>query len=69
MLGELYRRRREVGKVFDGLNNKLVEKKACSSSQEARIVQGRFVALRENPAGELRMAVGARERDIEVAKG
>jgi len=48
VLAELYRRRWEVEKVFDELKNKLGEKKAWASSQEARTVQGRFVALTEN---------------------
>jgi hypothetical protein len=48
VLAELYRRRWEVEKVFDELKNKLGEKKAWASSQEARTNQGRFLALTEN---------------------
>jgi hypothetical protein len=48
VLAELYRRRWDVEKVFDEVKNKLVEKKAWASSQEARINQGRLVALTEN---------------------
>ena len=48
VLAELYRRRWEVEKVFDEIKNKLGEKKAWASSQEARTVQGRFVALTYN---------------------
>lgn len=45
---ELYRRRWELEKVFDEIKNKLGEKKAWASSQEARTIQGRFVALTYN---------------------
>lgn len=45
VLAELYRRRWEVEKVFDDIKNKLGEKRAWASSQEARTIQGRFVAL------------------------
>ena len=48
VLAELYRRRWEVEKVFDEIKNKLGERKAWASSQEARIVQGRFVSLTYN---------------------
>lgn len=48
VLAELYRRRWEVEKVFDEFKNKLGEKKAWASSQEARVTQGRFVALTYN---------------------
>lgn len=48
VLAELYRRRWEVEKVFDEIKNKLGEKKAWASSQEARMIQGRFVALTYN---------------------
>lgn len=48
VLAELYRRRWEVEKVFDEIKNKLGEKKAWASSQEARTIQGRFVAVTEN---------------------
>jgi hypothetical protein len=48
VLAELYRRRWEVEKVFDEFKNKLGEKKAWASSQEARTIQGRFAALTEN---------------------
>ena len=48
VLAELYRRRWELEKVFDEIKNKLGEKKAWASSQEARTIQGRFVALTEN---------------------
>lgn len=48
VLAELYRRRWEVEKVFDEIRNKLGEKKAWASSEEARTIQGRFVALTYN---------------------
>lgn len=48
VLAELYRRRWELEKVFDDIKNKLGEKKAWASSQEARTIQGRFVALTQN---------------------
>ncbi len=48
VLAELYRRRWEVEKVFDEFKNKLGERKAWASSQEARGIQGRFVALTYN---------------------
>jgi hypothetical protein len=48
VLAELYRRRWEVEKVFDEIKNKLGERKAWASSQEARTIQGRFVALTYN---------------------
>ncbi len=48
VLNELYRRRWEVEKVFDEIKNKLGEKKAWASSQEARTIQGRFVTLTHN---------------------
>lgn len=48
VLAELYRRRWEIEKVFDEFKNKLGEKKAWASSQEARTIQGRFVTLTHN---------------------
>ncbi len=48
VLAELYQRRWEVQKVFDEIKNKLGERKAWASSQEARTVQGRCVALTYN---------------------
>lgn len=48
VLVELYRRRWEVEKVFDDIKNKLGEKKAWGTSQQARTTQAQFVALTYN---------------------
>ena len=56
VLAEKYRRRCEVEKVFDEFKQKLGEKKAWESSQEGRVIEGRFL---ETPAGT---ACSARRR-------
>lgn len=48
VLAELYRRRWDIEKVFDQVKNKLGEKKAWGTSDEAKTVQGQFVALAHN---------------------
>lgn len=48
VLAELYRRRWDIEKVFDQIKNKLDEKKAWASSQTAKEIQGRLVALAHN---------------------
>lgn len=48
VIAELYRRRWDIEKVFDQVKNKLGEKKAWGTSQEAKTVQGQFVALAHN---------------------
>jgi hypothetical protein len=45
---ELYRRRWEAEKVFDEIKNKLGEKKAWGSTQEAREAQARCIAITHN---------------------
>jgi hypothetical protein len=48
VLAELYRRRWDIEKVFDEIKNKLDEKKAWATSQTAKEIQGRLVALAHN---------------------
>jgi hypothetical protein len=48
VLAELYRRRWEIEKSFDGLKNQLEETKAWGSGLEIRAVQGQFCALTHN---------------------
>ena len=48
VIAELYRRRWEAEKVFDQIKNKLGEKKAWGSTQEAREAQARLVAITHN---------------------
>jgi hypothetical protein len=48
VLVELYRRRWEVEKTFDGLKNKLGEKQAWSSNLQAKNTQGQLTALTHN---------------------
>lgn len=48
VIAELYRRRWDIEKVFDQVKNKLGEKKAWGTSDEAKTVQGQFVALAHN---------------------
>lgn len=48
VLGEPYRRRWDIEKVFDQIKNKLDEKQAWASSLEAKRMQGRLVALAHN---------------------
>lgn len=48
ILVELYRRRWEAEKVFDEIKNKLGEKKAWGTTQEAREAQARCVAITHN---------------------
>ncbi len=48
VLVELYRRRWDVEKVFDGIKNKLGEKKAWATSLTAKETQALFLALTHN---------------------
>ena len=48
VIAELYRRRWEAEKVFDQIKNKLGEKKAWGTTQEAREAQARLVAITHN---------------------
>lgn len=50
VLAELYRRRWDIEKVFDQVKNKLGEKKAWGTGDEAKTAQGQFVALAHNLA-------------------
>jgi hypothetical protein len=48
VIGELYRRRWELEKVYDEFKNKLNERKAWGSSLEAKTAQAHLIALTHN---------------------